>query len=203
MKSRFRLLLGSAMVLLLLMLVALAQNLGAGEARKQIAAALGFDNTNSIHIKSISSGVNGRQALVEATIDTAFRLERDNQGNWKPVEIRTGDRRWESLELIETAIRKEKILRTTADLRTLTTALEAYRRERGSYVTADSGRHLIDALAPRYLPMVMRLDAWSNEFAYRGTATTYKLSSLGPDGKTNTGDDIVIENGRLSGGADQ
>lgn len=203
MKSRLRALTGSAIFLLLLTLIAFAQNLGAGEARRQIASALGFDNTVDIHIKDMNSGLNGRQMVVEATIDTAFRLERDNQGNWKVVEVRTGDRRWESLELIETAVRKEKILRTTADLRTISTALEAYRREQGSYVTADSGRNLIDALAPRYLPVVLRLDAWSNEFAYRGTPAGYKLSSAGPDGKTNTGDDIVIENGQLSGGAGQ
>jgi hypothetical protein len=203
MKSRLRALTGSAFFLLLLTLIAFAQNLGAGEARQQIAAALGFDNTVDIHIKDMNSGLNGRQMVVEATIDTAFRLERDNQGKWKVVEVRTGDRRWESIELIETAVRKEKVLRTTADLRTLSTALEAYRREQGSYVTADSGRNLIDALAPRYLPVVLRLDAWSNEFAYRGTPASYKLSSAGPDGKANTGDDIVIENGQLTGGAGQ
>ena len=203
MKSRLRALTGSAVFLLLLTLIAFAQNLGAGEARKQIAAALGFDNTVDVHIKDMNSGLNGRQMVVEATIDTAFRLERDNQGKWKVVEVRTGDRRWESIELIETAVRKEKVLRTTADLRTISTALEAYRREQGSYVTADSGRNLIDALAPRYLPVVLRLDAWSNEFAYRGTPTSYKLSSAGPDGKTNTSDDIVIENGQLTGGAGQ
>ena len=201
MKINLRVLILSVIFLSLLVVIVFAQNLGAGEARKQIAAALGFDKTDNIHIKDMNSGLGGRQVVVEATIDTAFLLERDNQGKWKPVQVRTGDRRWESLELIETAVRKEKILRTTADLRTITTALEAYRRERGSYVTAESGRNLIDALAPHYLPMVMRLDAWSHEFEYRGTPTSYKLSSAGPDGKANTSDDIIIENGQLIGGA--
>ncbi len=184
---------------LALLVVAFAANLSAGEARKKIAAALGFDNVNNIHVKNIDSGMSG-QAVVEATVDSAFRLEQDKQGNWQVIEIRTGDRRWESLELIDTAIRKEKILRTTADLRTIVTALEAYRRERGVYVKAESGAKLIDELAPHYLPVVMRLDAWSNEFEYKGSPGAYRLSSAGPDGKPATGDDIAIENGQLVGG---
>jgi hypothetical protein len=201
MKSTLRALGVAAPVLMLLVIVtALAADLSAGEARKKITAALGFDNVNNIHIKNINKGMSG-QAVVEATVDTAFRLEQDKQGNWQVVELRTGDRRWESLELIDTAVRKEKILRTTADLRTLVTALEAYRRERGTYVRAESGAKLIDELAPRYLPVVMRLDAWSNEYDYKGSASGYRLSSSGPDGKPATGDDIAIENGHLVGGA--
>jgi hypothetical protein len=201
MKSTLRALGVAAPILMLLIIAtALAADLSAGEARKKIAGALGFDNANNIHIKNISKGMSG-QAVVEATVDSAFRLEQDKQGNWQVVELRTGDRRWESLELIDTAIRKEKILRTTADLRTIVTALEAYRRERGSYVKAESGAKLIDELAPRYLPVVMRLDAWSNEFGYKGSASGYRLSSSGPDGKPATGDDIAIENGQLVGGA--
>ena len=200
MKSILRPLAVAAITLAFLCVAAFAAKLSAGEARKQIAAALGFDNVNDIHVKNINSGLSG-QAVVEATVDTAFRLEQDKQGNWQVIEMRTGDRRWESIELIETAVRKEKILRTTADLRTIVTALEAYRRERGSYVKAESGAKLIDELAPHFLPVVMRLDAWSNEFEYKGSATSYKLSSSGPDGQPATADDIAIENGQLVGGA--
>jgi hypothetical protein len=46
------------------------------------------------------------------------------------------------------------------------------------------------------LSAVIRLDAWSNEFGYKGSTTAYRLFSLGPDGKPNTDDDIVFENGR-------
>jgi hypothetical protein len=190
-----------AMILSVLMVSAVfvaayAADLSAGEARRKIATALGFDNGNNIHIKNISSGIGG-QAIVEATVDAAFRLEQDKQGNWKAVEVRTGDRRWESLDLIDAAIRKEKILRTTADLRTIATALEAYRRAKGGYVAAESNEKLIDDLSPHYLLQIIRLDAWSREFEYKGTATTYRLASAGPDGKANTGDEIVIENGQV------
>ncbi len=196
MKFTPRVLILSVIISVFIFMAAYAADLSAGEARKQIAAALGFDNVNNIHIKNISSGIGG-QALVEATVDAAFRLEQDKQGNWKAVEVRTSDRRWESLELIERAIRKEKILRTTADLRTIATALESYRREKGSYVAAQTNVKLIDNLSPNYLLQIIRIDAWSQEFEYKGTATTYRLASIGPDGKPNTGDEIVIENGQV------
>lgn len=178
----------------------MAADLGAREARQSVAAALGFDNIEKVRVKKISTGIGG-QATVEATVETVFRLARDKQGNWKAVEVRTGDRRWESIELIETAVRKEKELRTRADLGALATALEAYRREHGAYVEARTCSALIDQLAPGYLRSIIRLDAWSHEFDYTGTMSSYRLASLGPDGKPNTGDEIVFENGRLVEGA--
>jgi hypothetical protein len=202
MKFTPRALLLSVLIVSSIFIAAYAADLSAGEARRRIAAALGFDNVNTIHIKNISSGIGG-QAVVEATVDTAFRLEQDKQGNWKAVEVRTGDRRWESLDLIDAAIRKEKILRTTADLRTIATALEAYRRTRGGYVAAENNEKLIDHLSPHYLLQIIRLDAWSREFEYKGTATTYRLASAGPDGKANTGDEIVIENGQVVRGMNE
>lgn len=196
MKSTPRVLILSAIIFLSLLAAVYAAGLSAGEARKQIASALGFENADAIHIKTIGSGIGG-QAVVEATVDATFRLQQDKQGNWKAVEIRTGDRRWESLDLIETAIRKEKVLRTTADLRSIATALEAYRREKGNYVAAENNVKLIDQLAPTYMQQIIRIDAWSREFEYRGTATGYRLASVGPDGKSDSGDEIVIENGQV------
>ncbi|HXG65565.1 MAG TPA: type II secretion system protein GspG [Blastocatellia bacterium] len=200
MKSHPRALVLLLLAFSLLWVVAYARQLGAREAREGIARALGLDNANDVRIKNIGGGVGG-QAIVEATIETAFRFSQDKEGNWNAVEVRAGDRRWESIELMQTALRKEKTLRTTADLRTLATALEAFRKERGFYVVADTGAALVDNLSPRYLNTVLRLDAWSHEFAYNGTQNSYRLASHGPDGKPDTDDDIVIENGRLVRGA--
>jgi hypothetical protein len=179
---------------------AYGRELGAREARQRIAAALGLDKTDDVRIKNISAGMGG-EAIVEAQFDASFRFTQGKDGNWDAVEVRTGDRKWESIELIQTAVRKEKGLRTTADMRTLVTALEAFRRERGFYVAADTNSALLDNLAPRYLGSIIRLDAWSHEFEYKGTETGYRLASLGPDGKPRTGDEIVIENGQLVKGA--
>ncbi len=188
------------LTLSLLWVAAFAKDLDSRDARKEIARALGIDKEDKVHIKDISTGLGG-EAIVEAQLDAVFRFTEDKDGKWKAVEVRTSDRNWESIELIETAVRKEKILRTTAELSTLATALEAFRRERGFYVQAGTGAALVDNLAPRYLKTIIRLDAWSREFEYKGTAASYRLASLGPDGKSNTGDDIVIENGEIVKGA--
>jgi hypothetical protein len=180
----------------LLGVAAVARELGAREARHVIAEALGLDTADRVHIKLVSVGAGG-EAVVEATVTAAFHMKSDKSGKWVVSEVRTGDRNWESLELIETAVKKEKILRTTADMRTLAAALEAFRKERGTYVPAKTGAALVDNLAPAYLDKIVRLDAWSHEFQYDGTEIGYRLTSLGPDGKSGTGDEIVIENGKL------
>ena len=202
MKSKPRLLLLIALSVSIVTGGALARELGAREARDKIAAALGLDRPESVHIKSISAGVGG-EAVVEAQFVAAFRFTSDKEGKWQPVEVRTGDRQWESLELIQTAIRKEKALRTTADLRSIATALEAYRRDTGFYVEANTGAALIDSLGTKYLLSIIRLDAWSHELKYKGSTNAYRLSSAGPDGKPDTSDDIVFENGQLIKGASE
>ncbi|HMG33279.1 MAG TPA: type II secretion system protein GspG [Blastocatellia bacterium] len=172
---------------------AIATNLKASAARERIAQVLGIEKQSVVRIKNIS--VSANDAVVEAQFMAAFHFTVDKDGKWTPVEVRTGDRRWESIELIQTAVQKEKVLRTTADLRTLATALEAFHRERGSYVTASSAAKLVDLLAPSYVKSVIRLDAWSHEFEYSGNGSSYRLFSRGSDGKAGTGDDIVFENG--------
>jgi type II secretion system (T2SS) protein G len=202
MKSTPRALVMISLALSLLGIAAFARELGSREAREKIAQTLGFDKADSVHVKNISRGVGG-EAIVEAQFDASFRFATDKSGSWQPVEVRTGDRKWESIELIQTALRKEKALRTGADLRTIATALEAYRRDNGSYVSGDTGAVLMDHLAPAYLGSIIRLDAWSQELSYKGTATAYRLASLGPDGKAGTDDDIILENGQLVKGANE
>src|SRR5262249_50292500 len=145
-------------VLLLILGVAWARQLGSLEARDRIAQALGIGEANRIHIKSIrQSGQN--EAIVDATLDGSFHLSADKKGDWTLTEVRTGDRCWESVELIRTAVRKEKILRTTADMRAIAPALEAFHGEHGSYVQATTGRLLMDNLAPKYMSRLVILDA--------------------------------------------
>src|SRR5262245_10467086 len=194
-----RALLMTALAASLIGVAAVARELGAREAREKVAQAVGLDKPDRVHIKNISR--IGGDAIVEAQFDAAFRFTTDKDGKWEAKEVRMGDRQWESIELIQTAIRKEKVLRTTAELNAIVTALEAFRRERAMYVNAETCSTLIDNLAPRYLGSIMRLDAWSRELSYKGAADSYRLASLGPDGKSGTDDDIVFENGRLVKGA--
>ena len=200
MKFKPRPLVIAALAISLIWVAAFGRELRARDARKAIAEGLGFDKPDGVRIKSISAAAGG-DAVAEATIEAGFHLRQDKDGKWNAVEIRTGDRRWESIELIQTAVRKEKALRTTADLRTIATALESFKRERGHYVAAENSVGLIDLLAPRYLPTIIRIDAWSNNLEYKGTMSSYRLASRGPDGKPATDDDIVMQNGQLVKGA--
>ena len=149
-----------------------------------------------VEIKSISPGVGGDNAVVEARVETAFRFSKSS-GNWQVAEVRLGDRQWESLDLVETAVRHEKERRTAGLLKRLADGLEAYRREKGQFVSAGEIAVLLDYLSPRYLGDPLRFDWWGTQFLYQGTADRYQLSSAGADRKAGTPDDLVIENGVL------
>jgi hypothetical protein len=146
---------------------------------------------NQVRIKTVSSGFGGN-AIVEAQIETAVRFKQE-KGEWKVADIRLGDQHWESVELITEAIRREKIRRTQELLQRLTKALEAHKEERGSYVVAENFEQLLEQLAPRYLAMPVRFDLWEQPLLYRGTANEYRLWSSGPDLKSDTGDDLIVE----------
>jgi hypothetical protein len=62
---------------------------------------------------------------------------------------------------------------------------------------ADDIAGLLDFISPRYVKRPHRFDLWGNQFEYRGSATSYRLISSGPDRKSGTKDDLVVENGEL------
>jgi hypothetical protein len=120
-----------------------------------------------------------------------FRLAK-NSGSWRAVEVHTGSRGWLSLDAVPATVDADKRARTTEQLNAIASALDIFRRDRGAFVISDRHSVLIDHLAPHYLSRVVRLDAWQHPFQYRGEHDHYTLRSLGPDGKENTPDDIVV-----------
>ena len=169
-----------------------AADLSGGEARRLIARMGGIElPTSAVRVRSISS--MGTSAVVEAQIETAFRFVRGDDGKWRVKEIRTGDNKWEDVELIARALNQEKTGRARAELETVATALESFRRERGFYVEAQTERALVDQLNPRYLSRIVRIDPWHRPYEYEGRRAGYRLRSLGMDGKPDTADDIVVE----------
>lgn len=161
------------------------------EARRLIAHLAGIQlPSDAVRIKDVSA--MGNSATVVAQVETAFRFDKGSDGKWRVAEIRTGDRRWEDVDLLVKALNIEKSARARAELESMATALEAFRRERGSYLTSKSQAALIDNLSPRFLPRVIRVDPWHQPYEYEGTGTSFVLRSAGPDEKPNTLDDVIV-----------
>lgn len=181
----------SAMGLLAVTYAQPADDLSAGEARKLIARVAGIQlPSDAVRVKSVSS--LGSSAVVVAQVETAFRFVKTDDGKWRVAEIRTGDNRWEQIDVIVRAVNQEKTARARAELETVATALEAFRRERGFYVVAQSEGALVDQLNPGYLARVIRIDPWHRTYQYEGARDYFVLRSTGADGKLNTADDIIL-----------
>ena len=168
--------------------------LSPGEARKIIAKMAGIQlPSDAVRVKEISSA--GNSAVVVAQVETAFRFVKGDKDKWRIAEIRTGDGRWEDMDTLVRALNAEKTSRARAELESIATALESYRREHGFYVEAKTEASLIDSLNPRYLSRIIRVDPWHTPYAYEGGASSFTLRSAGPDGKANTDDDILRTSG--------
>jgi len=164
------------------------------EARKLIARMAGIElPSDAVRVKDIST--MGNTAVVVAQVETAFRLVKGDKDKWRVAESRTGDRRWEDLDTLMKALNVEKTARARAELESIATALESFRRERGFYLESKSEAVLIDNLNPRYLARVIRVDPWHKPYEYEGGRNSIVLRSDGPDGKPGTDDDITVTKG--------
>jgi hypothetical protein len=178
-------------VALTCMHVRAAGDLTPKEARKMIARLAGIQlPSDAVRVKNISSF--GNSVVVVAQVETAFRFVKGDNDKWRVAEIRTGDRRWEDVDMLVRALNAEKTSRVRAELEMIATALESFRRERGFYIEAKSEGALLDQLNPRYLARVIRVDPWHQPYEYEGSRTSFVLRSTGPDGKANTADDITV-----------
>jgi len=165
-------------------------------ARCLVAALLGVSlPSDDVRIKEISPfGLalgSESTALVTALVRVDFRLGRD-AGTWHVTEFKSGRRDWVSVANLPAAIDAVKRSAATDDLSTIAKALGDYRRDRGYFVVSDKEAVLIDHLSPRYLARVIRVDPWHRLYQYEGQQDRYSLRSLGPDGKPNTPDDVVV-----------
>lgn len=168
-------------------------------ARCLVAALFGIAlPSDTVRIRDVSPfgfsfGSSDASALITSLVQLDFRLVREQQG-WQVASVKPGNRDWIDLRAISAAV--DQLKRSTAanELSLIAEALDKYRRERGFYVVSDKESVLVDHLSPRYLTPVIRLDPWHRPYQYEGQQTQYSLRSLGPDGKPNTGDDIVVKN---------
>lgn len=165
-------------------------------ARCLVAELLGVTlPSDQVRVKDISSldlplGTES-SAVIESSIQVDFRLAHDTSG-WRVSEIKSGNREWTNLNAFSAAFNEVKRANATSDLDTIATALKDFHRERGAFVVSDKESVLIDYLSPQYLTRVIRVDPWHRPYQYDGAQDHYSLRSLGPDGKPNTPDDIVV-----------
>jgi hypothetical protein len=173
------------------------QKLSSSEVRQLIAQVGGIRlSPEDVHIRRVDPGLGGRDVIVEALVQTAFNMNRQN-GQWVITQVRTGDRQWESVELVATAVEAEKIKRTKADMQELAQAIERYRSRQNEYPKVKEFSALIDVLLAHQLARIIREDYWHQSYVYAPGPNGYQVRSLGPDRKQGTRDDIVFENGEL------
>ena len=151
--------------------------------------------SDDVRIKEISpfglSIGSESSALVAAFVRADFRIVRDAKA-WRVAGFKSGNRDWVNVAGLAAAIDQVKHSAAAEELSTIAKALGDYRRQRGSFVVSDRESVLIDHLSPSYLPRVIRVDPWHRPYQYDGQPDHYSLRSLGPDGKPNTSDDIVV-----------
>jgi len=168
-------------------------------ARCLVAALFGVTlPSDDVRIREVSPfgfsfGSSDASALVDALVQLDFRLVREQRG-WQVASVKSGNRDWIDVRGLSASLDQLKRSTASNELARIAEALDNYRRERGFYVVSDKESVLIDHLSPRYLTPVIRLDPWSRPYQYDGDQTRYSLRSLGPDGKPDTSDDIVVKN---------
>jgi len=173
-----------------------ASELTAKRARCLVARLLGVAlPSDDVRIKEISPfglslGLEST-ALAVALVRVDFRLARDAK-DWHVSEFKSGSRDWVSVTEVPAAVDQIKRSAASDELSLVAKALADFRRERGYFVVSDKESVLIDHLSPKYLTRVIRVDPWQRPYQYEGQQDRYSLRSLGPDGKPNTSDDIIV-----------
>jgi hypothetical protein len=173
-----------------------ASDLTAKRARCLVANLFGVAlPSDDVRVKEVSpfglSLGSESSALVVALVQADFRFARGSRG-WHVAEFRSGNRDWVNVTGLPAAVDQVKRSAASNELSTIAKALGDFRRERGYFVVSDKESVLIDHLSPRYLTRVIRIDPWHRPYQYDGQQDRYLLRSLGPDGKANTLDDIVV-----------
>jgi len=152
--------------------------------------------SDAVRIKDVSSlslpFSSQGSSLVDALVTVDFQFTRGEKQTWRVSGVRAGNGNWIDPQQLSDALNAEKNAAARADLDLLAKALEQFRTKRGSYVEAKSAAVLVDFLSPLHLDRIIRLDPWRHPYVYEGSRNSFMLRSLGPDGRENTADDLVL-----------
>jgi len=162
------------------------------EARKLIATVSILElNKEAVTIKEISppgAGVVG----VLASVKLGFRFVPDAAGVWRVVEVRTGDRQWESFDLLGRALGDENISPVRAELDAFAAELAALAKTKSNPANdnqsqppkelkrgALSVKNPADALAPLGSSAVVELEVETSvDFARDLTRNRWQVARV-------------------------
>ncbi len=93
--------------------------------------------------------------------------------------------------------RNAKVRNTGSDvnLRNIAKALEDYHADNSNYPVCSDYTQLEPMLSPEHMRILPASDAWGFRYRYFSNGTTYRLASVGQDGREGTADDIVVTGG--------
>jgi len=92
---------------------------------------------------------------------------------------------------------KAKVKRAMAELKTMKTAIDAYRAEKGLYPTTSQINDVLKENGLNFGSASFK-DPWANPYVYstkNAAPTAYKLVSYGPDGGISFGNDNIMATG--------
>jgi hypothetical protein len=135
------------------------------------------------------SQTSGSEAIVETRLKTAFRLEKV-RGKWEVREVRLGHGQWEKVGNLERTLEIVRIEETKRMLDRIADSIRTYKQATGSLPEFKDYISLSDALSPKFMTPLIRLDAWRRPFGAERLDKSVFFWSTGPDGKTGTSDDI-------------
>lgn len=186
---RFHILL---ITLLLLFAGCSSRKMSVGTMRDAITAPpqelLEKDDVDIVHISQTS----GSSVVVETRVKTAFRLQKVDEV-WEVRDIRIGNGQWEKVEDLTAALNQVKAEQTRLMLEQVAASIQEYRKDIGKMPAFEDYVDLSDALAPKYMKSLIRLDSWRNPLRAKALdASSIQVTSAGADLRFNTDDDISL-----------
>ena len=162
-------------------------------AREQIAQLANAElATDDVIVERVVSQTESL-AIAEATVKLTFQWEKDADGEWRIVRVRLGSGRWVEVEPLLGAVETLENDRTQASLEKLVDGVRTYVARNGDLPRIETSGYLSDVLHPLFMSDLVREDAWGSNILYESEGGRFRLVSPGPDGLSDTDDDIVVE----------
>ena len=155
------------------------------------------DVRKQIEFESEISLVPGH-TTVTAKVPVTFLLVEEGE-KWRVDEIRLTDRQWVKVTDLRRALEDKRWLDTQFAMLELARALALCYHSTYAFPESKDIVQLTDVLMPKYMPRLIRTDAWGTDFSYQplSDGARYQIASAGPDRKFRTVDDLVLIDGRI------